>query len=248
MSDDPMTTAQSAARPALPRRFYEAVSVAACDEGYAVLLDGRELRTPARHRLVLPTAELAEAVAGEWRGQGERIDPSTMPVTRIVNSALDGVALVREEVAADIVRFADSDLVCYRAEGPEELVSAQSARWDPIVRWAREALSVRLVLGEGVMHVAQHHETAETIAGAVCRYGTLGLAALHVMTTLTGSCVIALAVAEGELSPEEAWAAAHVDEDWQNALWGVDAEAAARREMRWREMAAAGRIVALLRG
>jgi chaperone required for assembly of F1-ATPase len=243
-----MKSAQTHARPELPTRFYKTVTVKAHGDGHAVLLDGREVRTPARTRLVLPAPALAEAVAEEWRAQGERIDPATMPLTRIVNSALDGVAAAREQVCADIVRFADADLVCYRADGPESLVQAQQRHWDPLVRWARDSLGVQLVLAEGVMHVDQPAGTADRLAEALSGHDALRLAALHVMTTLTGSCIIAIAVAKGQLSGREAWAAAHVDEDWQIGQWGADAQAAARREMRWRDMEAAARIVALLRG
>lgn len=248
MSDNPMKAAREAARAARPKRFYRSVEVAAADAGHSVLLDGRPVRTPARRTLALPNAAYAEAVAEEWRAQRDLIEAETMPLTRLANSAIDGVADALAEVRADIARFAEADLVCYRAEGPEGLVEAQRRHWDPVVDWAREALDIRLVLAEGVMHVAQQDETSERVAAALSNRDSFTLAALHVMTTLTGSCMIALAVAEGRLAGPEAWSAAHVDEDWQITRWGADAEATARRDARWREMEAAARTVALLRG
>ncbi len=245
MSDNPLERAQGA-EPL--RRFYTEVGVAPREEGYTLLLDGRELHTPARRRLGLPVAPLAEAVAEEWRAQGETIRSDTMPITRIVNSAVDGVADAMDVVRGDVVRFADADLVCYRAEGPDGLVMAQQGQWDPVIAWARDELAIRLNLAEGLMHIAQPPEVSSGVAAEVARHDPFSVAALHVMTTLTGSCVIALAVARGRLTAEEAWSAAHVDEDWQIAQWGADAEAMARREARWRDMAAAARVIALLRG
>jgi chaperone required for assembly of F1-ATPase len=231
----------------LPRRFYEGVSIAERDGGYAVLLDGRPVRTPARKPVVLPTPALAEALAEEWRAQQGVIDPGLMPIARLVNSALDGVADAMEAVRADVARFAGADLLCYRAEGPQSLVDAQHARWDPLVRWAGEALGLDFVLAAGVVHVSQPPRTLERAEAALVRYGPLGLAALHVMATLTGSVVLALAVAHGRLTAAEAWEAAHLDEDWQMSQWGRDAEAMRRRESRWRDMQGAARVARLLR-
>lgn len=248
MIGDPLRAAQAAARAARPRRFYRTVSVEPRAAGHVVLLDGREVRTPARHALALPSPALAEAVAEEWRAQEAVIDAVRMPVTRLANSAIDGVASAMDDVRADISRFAEADLVCYRAAEPEGLVAAQCAHWDPVIDWARGRLGVRVVLAEGVMHVAQPPEARERIDAALAARGPLELAAVHVMTTLTGSCLIALAVADGRLSAEAAWAAAHVDEDWQISQWGEDAEATARRASRWHDMEAAARVAALLRG
>lgn len=230
-----------------PRRFYSEAAVAARDDGHAVLLDGRPVRTPARNPLVLPGAALAEAVAGEWRAQGASIDPASMPLTRLVNSALDGVAAAMAEVRADIARHAGTDLLCYRAEGPQGLVARQAACWDPVLAWARDALGAHLVLAEGIMHVAQPPAALARIDAELARHDAFGLAALHAMTTLTGSGLLALAVTHGRLSAEDAWRAAHVDEDWQIGQWGADPEAMARHEARWREMAAAARLAALTR-
>ncbi|ESR26546.1 ATP12 family chaperone protein [Lutibaculum baratangense] len=245
---DPTRRAQELARAELPRRFYEAVTVEAGEAGHVIRLDSRNVRTPARRLLALPTSELAELVAEEWRAQGERIDPSSMPVNRIVNSALDGVAVSADAVREDVVRFLDSDLLCYRADSPERLVEWQNAAWDPPLAWARESLGLDLRLAAGIVHVEQPPQTLERGAGIVARYETLPLAGLHVMTSLTGSIVLALAVVEGHMSPDDAWAAAHVDEDWQISQWGEDAEAMRRRQARWAEMRAAALVARHGRG
>ena len=233
----------------LPKRFYAGVSVkeATPGPGYAILLDGRPVRTPKKLPLVAPTRPLAEAIAAEWEAQKERIDPSTMPLSKLAITAIDGVAANMADVAADIVKFAGSDLLSYRAEAPAELAERQAKAWDPVLRWAEDEIGARFHTAKGVMPVAQKQETADRVAAVVAPFGALALTALHVMTTLTGSALLALAHAKGRLSAAEAWAAAHVDEDWQISQWGVDAEAAERRARRWAEMQAASRFLELLR-
>ncbi len=241
--------------PELPKRFYKDVTVSAGDGTsggdnvpgtpvWAVQLDGRPVRTPAKALLALPSAKLAEAVAEEWRAQEKHIDPATMPMTRIVNSALDGVTGREAEVRDDIVAFAGTDLVCYRADTPAELVARQAEHWDPVLQWAREELGARFILAEGIMPVEQPPEALEKVASRLDGFGPLALGALHVMTTLTGSALIALQQGCGSLSEEAAWEAAHIDEDFQVAQWGEDAEAAARRAYRKREFLAACRLCA----
>lgn len=248
---DPLRAVQRDMRRALPKRFYKEATVAPRDGAHAVLLDGRSVRTPASGMLALPTARAAELVAAEWRVQGEAIDPARMPVTRLVNSALDGVARELEAVVADIVKYAGSDLVCYRAGEPQSLVAAQGAAWDPALAFAREKLGARFILAEGVMFAAQPPEAIAAFATAVGRHGqgpnaALRIAALHSMTTLTGSALLALMIAEGALAPEEAWAAAHVDEDYQMQLWGADEEALQKRAQRFVDMKAAADLWAAL--
>ena len=178
--------------------------------------------------------------------QGTHIDPSSMPLTRLANSAIDGVTQREAEVRADIAKYAGSDLLCYRAEGPEALQRRQAEVWDPILRWAEQELGARFAISTGLMPVAQPDAAKAAVARALEAYDGFALAALHVITTLTGSVLLALAHARGRLSAEEAWAAAHVDEDWQISKWGEDAEAKARRERRWAEMQAASRMLGLL--
>lgn len=234
---------------ALPKRFYSQVSVGGAAPAFRVLLDGRTIRTPAKRELAVPSAALAEAIAAEWAAQGERIDPASMPLTRLANSAIDGVAGREAEVRADIARYAGSDLLCYRAADAAEtaeLARRQREAWDPVLAWARDALGARFETAEGIVHVAQPAAASTAVVRALEGYGGFALAAVHVMTTLMGSALLALAHARGRLSAEAAWAAAHVDEDWQIAKWGEDAEAAARRARRWTDMQAASRLLALL--
>jgi chaperone required for assembly of F1-ATPase len=241
---NPMASAQRLARQELPRRFYKEAAAGPHEGGFALLLDGRVVKTPARRPLAVPSRAVAEALAAEWDRQGERIDPATMPLTRIVNAAIDQVAGEMAAVRAEIVKYAGTDLVCYRADGPASLVEAQAAAWDPLVLWAREALGARLVLAEGVIAVAQHAAALAAIDRAVASLvDPLTLAALSTVTTLTGSAVIALAVARRHLSAEQAWAAALADEDWQISQWGKDEAAMLARAFRWREMAAAALIL-----
>lgn len=214
--------------------------------GYVLALDGRPARTPGRAALALPTAELGEAVAAEWDAQGETVDPATMPLTRLANSAIDGVARELEAVRRDIGRYASSDLVVYRAGEPERLVAEQSAAWDPVVDWARAELGARFVLRQGLTYVEQPPESVAAVQARLQEERSpFRLAALHVMTTLTGSVLLALMQAGGGIEARAAWAAAHVDELYQEGLWAADPEALARRAARERDFMAAVRMLAL---
>jgi chaperone required for assembly of F1-ATPase len=242
---DPMRAAQANMRPLPVRRFYKAVEVREADGRHALMLDGRRARTPGRNPLSAPSRGLMLKVAAEWEQQQGTIDPAEMPLTRLLNSAIDGVAHTMAETQADILRYAASDLLCYRAEEPEALVVRQAHAFDPVLRWAAESLGARFNVTGGVMHVAQPHAALVAIGAALEGYDDpAALAALSVMTTLTGSALLALAVARGFLSPEGAWQAAHIDEDFQAERWGADAEASVRREARWREFEAAGVVLA----
>ncbi|WP_309086529.1 ATP12 family protein [Chelativorans sp.] len=242
---DPMRRAQQNMRNPLPKRFYERVEVTGEGGGWKVLLDGRAVRTPAGAELVLPTEAAARLVADEFGAQGEQINPMTMPITRLVNTAIDGVANDVQVVAEDILRYASTDLLYYRADAPERLIKLQAEAWDPVLEWAETTLSVRFILAEGVMHVEQPRTTIAAVGSHLLpRRDPLRIAALHVMTTLTGSAILALAVEAGAIDAEMAWKAAHVDEDWNISQWGEDAEAAARRSARKRDMMGA---VALLK-
>ena len=243
---DPLKLARKDARPALPKRFYKDVAVLEEPNGFAIGLDGRKLKTPAKADLILPMRAAAEAIAQEWRAQSEDIDPRTMPLTRLVNSALDGVARDVPSVIADIVRYAGSDLVCYRAAEPEGLVAAQSERWDPVLAFAREELGARFICVEGITFAEQPARAIAAVRDAIVQSTgerPLAVAALHVMTTLMGSVLLALAVARRELTPDAAWDAAHVDEDFQMRAWGADVEALERRARRFIEMEAAAQLL-----
>lgn len=249
---DPVAMARRDLQKSLPKRFYNEARAEARDEAFVLLLDGRVAKTPARNLLALPTLAAAEAVAAEWAAQDDLIDPAMMPLTRIVNSAIDGVALNRAATAAEIVKFAGSDLICYRAGEPEALARAQAAAWDPVLDFAREKLRARFICAEGVIFVEQPAQALAAFAEAIERFSRRGpaapfiLASLHVMTTLTGSALIALAVAYGALTAGEAWTAAHVDEEFQIGIWGADEEAMLRRARRWTEMAAAANLLRLV--
>jgi len=234
-------------RAPLPKRFYTTVAVEARDGRYAVLLDGRAIRTPGKRELALPSEALASAVAAEWEAQGERIDPATMPLTRLANSAIDGVEDRKNEVADDIAAFAASDLLCYRAEAPEALVRRQAESWNPVLAWAGRELGADFVLRAGLMPIEQPPEAVRAVQGALSGVDAFSLAALHVLTTISGSALLALALWRGYLTVDEAWSAANVDETWQREQWGRDEEAEAHTAARRAEFEAASRCLRLLR-
>lgn len=243
-SMDPTDLARRLAKPDLPKRFYSAVALTEDEDGYGILLDGRRLKTPGRKPFAIASRPLAEAIVAEWDAQADVIDATTMPVTRLVNSALDGVTDRMEAVRSDVVAYAGNDLICYRAESPVELVARQAASWDPVLDWLRAEHDAPMVLAEGVIPVDQPERSLARIGGLVELFDPLALAALHSATTLTGSAFLALSLALGRLSAEAVWQAAHIDEDWQIAQWGEDAEARQRRERRWRDMSAAAFVLA----
>lgn len=246
---DPVRRAQIQMKTHLPKRFYKAVSIAPVEDGFAVHLDGKPVRTPGKALLALPTEKAASLVAEEFAAQGETINPVTMPVLRLVNTAIDGVASDPQAVLEDILRFASSDLLCYRADAPQGLVDRQNQHWDPLIDWARGTLGARFNLAEGIIHVEQPRESIAVLGIHLAqRAEPLRLAAIHVMTSLTGSALLALAVDFGELDGDAAWAAGHVDEDWQIEQWGQDAEAMARRSARNRDMMAAVSLLEALKG
>jgi len=244
---DPVRRAQIQMRTPLPKRFYKAVSVEPDGEVFGVRLDGKPVRTPGKALLALPNEAAAALVAGEFEAQAEVIDPVTMPTLRLVNTAIDGVAADPQAVLEDILRFVSSDLLCYRADSPQGLVDRQNQHWDPVLDWARSELGARFNLAEGVIHVEQPRGTIAVLGAHLARRADpLRLASLHVMTSLTGSALLALAVEAGGLDTEAAWLAAHVDEDWQIEQWGQDAEAVSRRAQRKRDMMAAAGLLAAL--
>jgi chaperone required for assembly of F1-ATPase len=239
---DPTEAARRSMRPQLRRRFFERATVG--EDGLAVVLDGRPVRTPARNALAAPTRPLAEALAAEWDARLDVIDPARMPLTRLANSILDGVSASQHAVADEIVAYLGSDLLFYRAGAPPGLVQRQAQAWDPILAWARDTLGARFVLAEGVMHVTQpDHAVAVARRAIVAEPWWLG--AVHSITTLTGSALLALAIAHRRLSAEQAWEAAHVDEDWNMHQWGRDELALERRAYREAEMQAADTVLRL---
>ena len=243
---DPQESARQSARTPQRKRFYKEAGVTAAEGGFAVTLDGRPIRTPSSRQVVIPSRALAEAVAGEWAAQAETIDPVTMPLTRIANSVVEGVVDRVELVRDDLAKYFESDLLFYRAGHPEALVAREATHWDPVLFWAAETLGAHFILSEGVMHVKQPDEAIQA-ARAALPGDAWSVAALHVMTTLTGSALLALALREGVRDADQVWAAAHVDEDWNSEKWGVDEEVAARRAARHVDFKAAVTILSALK-
>lgn len=208
------------------KRFWASVTVAPEGEGFAVRLDARPVRTPAKRPLILPTRAMAEAVAAEWAAVETEVDPRRMPVTRAANAAIDKVAPQFAEVAEMIAAYGGSDLLCYRATGPEALVRAQAAAWDPMLDWAATAHGARLAVTQGIVPVAQPAEALARLAAQVAACSPFELTALHDLVALTGSLVLGLAATDDTFDPEMLWQLSRFDEDWQAAEWGRDEEAA----------------------
>ena len=228
------------------KRFYKDVTVAQGGAGFGLRLDGRVVKTPARAELVAPGSALAEAIAEEWRAQGETIDPRSMPLTGLANAAIDRVAPDAATFAAGLARYGESDLVCYRAEGPANLVARHSELWDPFVAWARARYDIELKVVTGIMHQPQPEATLTRLAKAVAVRDAFDLAGLSPLVTVSGSLVIALALAERAFGLEKAWAAASLDDQWQLDQWGEDAEAVAALANRRRDFEAGARFLDLL--
>ncbi|HTU11284.1 MAG TPA: ATP12 family protein [Allosphingosinicella sp.] len=225
------------------KRFYTE-AVAGADR--QILLDGRPVKTPGRVPLAPPTDSLAGAIADEWNAQDGTIDPRTMPLTGLANAAIDRIGPAKEAFGHGLAIFGESDLLCYRAEGPALLVARQAALWDPILAWARDRYAIAFTVTAGILHQPQPPETVARLAAAVHARDPFALAGLSPLVTVSGSLVIALALAEGALSLDAAWAAATLDEQWQLEQWGSDEEAEKALAGRRADFAAAARFLSLL--
>lgn len=241
---DPQAAARRSARAPQRKRFYRKVDVADAEDGCRVTLDGRPIRAPSGRIVTVPSREFAQAISAEWQAQQESIDPLTMPMTRFANSVVESVVDRVELVADDIAKYLGSDLLLYRASHPEALVARESQHWDPVLAWAANTLGAHFSLAEGIVHVRQP-TTAIEAARAALPDNPWSIAALHVVTTLTGSGLLALALHHGALDADQVWAAAHVDEDFNTERWGMDAEAARRRAAHAVDFYAAARILKL---
>ncbi len=240
---DPVRSARGAMKTTLPKRFYKEASVSESEHGFQLLLDGRPARTPARNPLALPTFTAAELLAAEWAAQEQEINPAAMPITRIAHVALDHVANKMAEVSADIAKYAGSDLLFYRAEEPQRLVERQKELWDPVLRWIEERFDAPFRTSNGIVFVSQPADSIARIEATIAEIKSpAALAALHVMTTLTGSILLALAVAHRQIDVDAAFTAAELDADTQRELWGADAEAVAARANRDRDNQAAAAL------
>lgn len=210
------------------KRFYTEASVGPAEGGFAVLLNGKAVRTPGRNLLVLPTEKLAAAIAQEWEAQGDEVIATTMPLLRLANTVVDGVAANRDSVIGTILRFGENDLLCYRAHQPPELVRRQSEGWDPLLEWAAKRHGANMRMAQGLTHVDQFPEALAALRRALDKRDVFALGALHVIASITGSAVLALAVADGFISGAQAFALSRIDEIYQAEKWGEDAEAAER--------------------
>lgn len=229
------------------RRFYKEASTAPAEAGgFIIRLDGRPVVTPARRQLEMPSAALAHAVAAEWNAQGEKVDPRSMPLTGLANAAIDRVAADSATFARSLAKYGEGDLLCYRAEGPGPLVRRQAGAWDPLLQWARRRFDVDFTLVAGIIHRPQPAETVERLARAVAARDPFALAALSPLVTISGSLIVALALAEEAIDLDQAWTAATIDEAWQSEQWGEDELATAALEARRLEFEAALRFLRLL--
>jgi chaperone required for assembly of F1-ATPase len=225
------------------KRFYTAASVG---EGRRILLDGKSVKTPGRRDLALPTDLLADAVADEWNAQDREIDPRSMKLTGLANAAIDRVAPAPEAFARGLAAYGESDLLYYRAEGPAPLVARQAERWDPILAWAQQRYDAVFELASGITHMPQPADTVARLNAALAALDPFALAGLSPLVTISGSLLIALALAEGAIAINTAWDAATLDEQWQIEKWGEDMEAVAALANRRRDFEAAARFLALL--
>ncbi|HKR20540.1 MAG TPA: ATP12 family protein [Stellaceae bacterium] len=228
------------------KRFFKTAAVGDAAGGYTVLLDAKPMRTPAKAPFVVRSKQLAEAIAAEWQTQGETIKPSALPLTRLVGTAIDLVAPRHESIVTEIAKYATTDLVCYRAEAPSELAARQQRAWQPHLDWAG-ARYAPLTVTAGIAPVTQAPEALAAYREAVAAYDDMTLTALHLATTTLGSLVLALALIEGRIAADEAFAAAELDQSFQIERWGEDAEATARRSAVRDDIGIAARFAALHR-
>lgn len=229
------------------KRFWKAAEVDRTEDGWIVRLDGRDIRTPGKAALVMPTRPLAEAIRDEWDAQGEKIDPEAMPVTRTVNSAIDKVAPQRQGVIDTVAAYGDADLLCYRAEAPAELVRRQVLAWDPLLDWAVDAFGARLQVRKGVIHVPQDAAALALLREKVAEFSDIELAAFHDLVSLSGSLVIGLAASRSLQPDGDLWMTSRIDEHWQEEQWGEDAEAAELARTKHAAFMTAARILRLSR-
>jgi chaperone required for assembly of F1-ATPase len=243
---DPREAVRREARVPKRKRFYKEAGVAEEASGFTITLDGKPIKTPSGRTVTVPVRAIADAIAAEWRAQQDTIDPLTMPLTRFANSVVESVVDRVTPVRDDVAKYLHSDLLFYRAGHPQALVEKEAAHWDPVLFWAADTLGAHFILGEGIMHVRQP-DTAVEAARSALPDDPWSVAAIHVVTTLTGSALLALALTQGARDPDQVWQAAHVDEDWNRDQWGVDEEVAARRAAREVDFRAAVRILRAVR-
>ena len=228
-----------------PKRFWKTAAVVAEGDGFAVALDNRRVKTPAKQPLILPTAALAALIAAEWEAQQGLVNPETMPTTRMANSAIDKVIPQYQEVAGLLAAYGDTDHLCYRATWPPALIARQQAAWDPVLAWAADALDARLHATQGVVHIPQDPAALYRLHQHVLDLGNFRLAAFHDLVSMSGSLILAFATAHQHLTPDQAWNLSRIDEDWQIEQWGEDEDAAATVALKAQAFEQAARFFAL---
>lgn len=228
------------------KRFWKKSRAVAASKGWAIELDGRPLKTPSKDSLVVPSENLATAIATEWNDAGEEVDPRAMPLTGIANAALDRVVPAPDAFAGGLAKYCESDLLCYRVDIPDELAARQARLWDPLLAWARRRYDVDFAVTTGVGHVHQPDATVVRLKHAVAALDPFRLAGLSPLVTIGGSLVAAMAVVEGTVSADDSWHAVSLDERWQLETWGSDAEAEAAMAARYRDFTAAANFLTLL--
>ena len=244
---DPMRVASLSAKSQLRKRFYKQATVFSDATTIHIHLDGKPIKTPGGELLSLPNIHVGELVVEEWNRQVERIDPQTMPVTRLINTSIDGVSKDMQPVKDDIIQFAGSDLLCYRADSPDGLVSNQQKYWDSLIEWASSSLGAVFSVQTGIMHVSQAEDCIAAFGQHINPIDSPELlSALHSLTAISGSAIIALAIYKSEIDLAYGWNSAHVDEDWQISQWGEDADAQAFRAARKLEFEAAVQLLGAL--
>ncbi|HTH15127.1 MAG TPA: ATP12 family protein [Magnetospirillum sp.] len=228
------------------KRFYKQASVGEVEGGFGVLLDGRPVKTPAGKRLAAPSRALAEAMVAEWQEQGEEIHPRTMPMTQLASTALDRVGPERDTILEQLAQFAGTDLLCYRADFPPDLVARETERWQPLLDWAVEALGARLIVTSGIVAVEQPEAAVAPLLARLGSYDVWRLTAAQSACAASGSLVLALALAEGRLTGQQTYELSQLDETYQIEKWGEDWEAADRRAALQRDILAAERLLTLV--
>lgn len=242
---DPQEAVRRTMRSPQRKRFYASAGVVGAEGGFAITLDGKPIRTPSGRIVIVPIRALADKVAAEWEAQREVIDPLTMPLTRFANSVVESVVDRASLVRDDVAKYLHTDLLFYRAGHPEALVEREARHWDGLLYWVADTFGAHFILAEGIAPVRQPEQAVEA-ARAALPLEPWSIAAMHVVTTLTGSALLALALRYGRLDPDQVWAAAHVEEDWNAEHWGTDEEAAARRAARHVDFRAAAEILKAL--
>lgn len=228
------------------KRFYDTAEAMHSSDGWAITLDGRGVKTPARQPLAMASRKLAEAIAAEWAGQEEEIDPVAMPLTGLANAAIDRITPAQQEFAAELAEYGETDLLCYRADSPAALVANQCATWNPLLGWAQQRFDITFETIIDIVHRPQPEATVARLRAATEAYGPFRLAGLSPMVRVGGSLVAALALAEQAFDEPSVWAATRIDEEWQASQWGEDEEAIAARDARHREFSAGMRFLRLL--